>query len=385
MERRSQKMKCLNRKAVFCLLPFACCLLLSAHLQSVVSAQQAARVQSPEIGGDRRVTFRLNAPMAHEVVLTGEFLKGGTPLVKDSHGVWTITVGPIEPEIYYYNFTVDGVRIIDPANANLKTGSNASTLSSVLEVSGDAPSFYDAQNVPHGEIRTHWYQSKSLNALRPLTVYTPPGYDRELQKRYPVVYLLHGANADETAWFRLGRVNFILDNLLAAAKINPFIVVMPFGYGVAPGGPQAENTAKFGKDLVADVIPFIEANYRTLANRDQRAIVGLSMGGGQALNIGLNNLDLFSQVAGFSPGLGNIANFPTTYAGIIGNSEAVNRKIRMLWVGCGTEDGLFAASNGFSDFLTKHNIKHTFRESAGAHTWMVWRRNLTDLTSLLFR
>jgi enterochelin esterase family protein len=205
-------------------------------------------VQSPEIGADRRVTFRLNAPKAQEVALTGEFLKSKTPLTKDANGVWIVTVGPIEPEIYHYNFTVDGLRIIDPANTNLKTGSTASMLASVLEVRGDAPSFYDAKNVPHGEIRAHWYHSKSLNSLRRLTVYTPPGYDSERQKRYPVVYLLHGANADETAWYRLGRVNFILDNLLAAAKIKPFIVVMPFGYGVTPGQPQAENTTTFGKD-----------------------------------------------------------------------------------------------------------------------------------------
>ncbi len=227
----------------------------------VVLAQQSANVQSPEIGADRRVTFRLNAPKAQEVTLTGEFLKSGLPLVKGANGVWTVTAGPIEPEIYHYNFTVDGVRIIDPANPNLKTGSTASTLASVLEVRGDALSFYDGQNVPHGEIRTHWYHSKLLGSLRRLTVYTPPRYDRELQTRYPVVYLFHGANADETAWYRLGRVNFILDNLLASGKIKPFIVVMPFGYGVAPGGPQAENTAKFGKDLVEDVIPYIEGNY----------------------------------------------------------------------------------------------------------------------------
>jgi enterochelin esterase-like enzyme len=349
------------------------------------SAQQSANVQSPEIGADGRVTFRLKAPKAQEVVLTGEFLKGATPLIKDANGVWSVTVGPIEPEIYHYNFTVDGVRIIDPANPQLKTGSTASTLASVLEVRSNAPAFYDGQNIPHGEIHTHWYQSKSLGSLRRLTVYTPPRYEREPRTRYPVVYLLHGANADETAWVRLGRVNFILDNLLAAAKIKPFIVVMPFGYGVTPGGPQAENTAKFGKDLVEDVIPYIEANYRTFTDRERRAIVGLSMGGGQALTIGLNNLDLFSRVAGFSSGFGNVANFPKTYASLIGQAEIANRKIRLLWVGCGAEDGAFAASKAFAEFLTRHNIKHTFRESGGAHTWIVWRLYLHEIAPLLFQ
>jgi enterochelin esterase family protein len=162
----------------------------------IVSAQPSANIQSPEIGADRRVTFRLNAPKAQEVTLTGEFLKSRAPLVKDANGVWAVTVGPIEPEIYHYNFTVDGVRIVDPANPNLKTGSTASTLASVLEIRGDGPSFYDEQNVPHGEIGARWYHSKSLNSTRRLTVYTPPRYDRELKTRYPVVYLFHGANVE---------------------------------------------------------------------------------------------------------------------------------------------------------------------------------------------
>lgn len=371
-----------------CLQPafyFLLCRLFLVFCAPVVLSQQSANVQSPEIGADRRVIFRLNAPKAQEVVLTGEFLKRATPLVKDANGVWSVTLGPIEPEIYHYNFTVDGVRIIDPANPQLKTGSTANTLASILEVRGDAPSFYDGQNVPHGEIRAHWYHSKSLGSLRRLTVYTPPRYEREPQMRYPVVYLLHGANADETAWYRLGRVNLILDNLLAAAKIKAFIVVMPFGYGGAPGDPQGENTAKFGKDLVEDVIPYIEANYRAFTNPERRAIVGLSMGGGQALTIGLNNLDLFSNVAGFSSGLGNEANFQKVYASLIRQPETANRKIRLLWVGCGTEDGAFAASKAFSGFLTKHSIKHTFRESGGAHTWIVWRRYLHEISPLLFQ
>jgi enterochelin esterase-like enzyme len=360
--------------------------LIALLLASGVSAQQPANLRSPEIAADRRVTFRLYAPKATEVVLTGEFLDGRKTLEKGDDGVWSTTVGPVEPEIYHYNFTVDGVRIIDPANPNLKTGSTASTLSSILEVPADAPAFYDGQNVPHGEIRTHWYHSKSLGTLRRLTVYTPPGYDRDRQTRYPVVYLFHGANADETAWYRLGRVNLILDNLLAAGKIKPFIVVMPFGYGVMPGAPGGQqNTAMFGRDLIEDVIPYTQSTYRTIADREQRAIVGLSMGGGQAFSIGLNNLDLFGYVGGFSSGLGNAANFPKTYASLTANAPASNTKIRLLWVGCGTDDGAFGASKAFSEFLTKHDIKHTFRETGGAHTWTVWRRHMQEISPLLFR
>jgi enterochelin esterase-like enzyme len=359
------------------------CLLIGA----VAEAQQLPRIVSPEVATDRRVTFRLHAPKANEVLLTGEFLQGSTPLEKDAAGIWSITVGPIDPEIYHYNFTVDGLRTIDPANAELKTGSTASTLSSVLEVRGDRPAFYDGQAVPHGDIRTRWYHSKALGTLRRLTVYTPPGYDRETARRFPVLYLLHGANADENAWYRLGRANLILDNLLAAGRVKPFLIVMPFGYGVPPGAPSrpGENTAMFGKDLIEDVIPYVEATFRASFAREDRAIVGLSMGGGQALAIGLNHLDRFSHVGGFSSGLGNAAEFPKTYGAAIAHPEVANKKLSLLWVACGKEDGAFAASKSFSDFLTAHRITHTFKETSGAHTWMVWRRYLHEVAPLLFQ
>jgi enterochelin esterase-like enzyme len=348
-------------------------------------AQQARQIVSPDILADGRVTFRLNAPKADEVMLTGEFLDGSRKFSKGADGVWSVTVGPIAPEVYHYNFTIDGVRTIDPSNPQLKTGSTASTITSVLEVRHPSPAFYDAQPVPHGDIRTHWYHSKSLDSVRRLTVYTPPGYDNNRSTRYPVLYLFHGANADENAWYRLGRANLILDNLLAAGTIQRFIVVMPFGYGVTPGGPQADNTARFGKDLIEDVIPYIESSYRALTDRNNRAIVGLSMGGAQALSIGLNNLDLFSHVGGFSSGLGNAANYPKTYAKLVANADEVNKRLKLVWIGCGTEDGQFGQSKSFSDFLTANNVKHTFRETSGAHTWMVWRRYLHEISPLLFR
>jgi enterochelin esterase-like enzyme len=355
---------------------------------SATQAPEApARVSSPEVGPDRRVTFRLHAPKAREVLLTGEFMEGSKALAIDADGLWSITVGPIESEIYHYNFIIDGVRTIDPGNPELKTGSTSSTLASVLEVRGDRPSFYDPQSVPHGEIRTHWYHSQSLGAVRRLTVYTPPGYDREREKRYPVLYLLHGANADENAWYRLGRVNLILDNLLASGSVQPFLVVMPFGYGRAPGASArpGENTALFSKDLREDVIPYVEASFRASTDREGRAIVGLSMGGGQALTIGLNHLELFSHVGGFSSGLGQITEFPKTYAALISDPGVANKKLQLLWIGCGRDDSAFGASKGFSDFLTEHRIMHTFKETAGAHTWMVWRRHLHEIAPLLFR
>jgi enterochelin esterase family protein len=183
----------------------------------------------------------------------------------------------------------------------------------------------------------------------------------------------------------LGRANLILDNLIAAGRITPFVVVMPFGYGAPPNQPQTDNTAKFGKDLIEDVIPFIQSNYRVFTDRERRAVIGLSMGGGQALNIGLNNLDLFSYVGGFSAAIGNAANHPKTYAKLVANAHDSNSRLKLLWVGCGTEDSLFGASKGFSEWLTANNIKHTFRETSGAHTWMVWRRYLNEISPLLFK
>jgi len=336
---------------------------------------------------DNRVTFRLQAPKAGEVLLTGEFLDGNRKLEKGADGIWTVTVGPIEPEIYHYNFTIDGVRTIDPSNPQLKTGSTPSTISSVLEMKSASTAFYDAQPVPHGDVRIHWYQSKSLDTVRRVTVYVPPGYDKNQSARYPVLYLFHGANADENAWVRLGRANLILDNLIASGKITPFIAVMPFGYGVPPNGqlPQTDNTAKFSKDLIEDVIPLIQSTYRAYTDREHRAIVGLSMGGGQALSIGLNHLELFSYVGGFSAAIGNAANHPKTFATLVGDAQESNKKLKLLWIGCGTEDSLFGASKGFSEWLMAKNIQHTFRETGGAHTWMVWRRYLNEVSPLLFK
>jgi enterochelin esterase family protein len=348
-------------------------------------------VRSPEVAADRHVTFRLRAPDATSVAVSGEFMKGTAALVKDADGVWSAKVGPVAPEIYAYNFTIDGVKTIDPGNYEVKFGSTAGTIQSLLDVPGDGPRFFDAQQVPHGEIRTDWYDSKSLGSIRRVTIYTPPGYDASGKTKYPVLYLFHGANADETAWTRLGHVNLILDNLLAARKMKPFVVVMPFGYpseAAAQGGSGGRGfagiTEDFSKDLRGDVIPFVESHYRVAADRDHRAIAGLSMGGVESLEIGLNHLELFSYVGGFSAAV-SPAEFPKSMAGLVADPKAANAQLHLLWIGCGTDDGLFPASTSFSKFLDDAQVKHEFYKIPGAHTWIVWRQFLREFAPQLFQ
>lgn len=357
----------------------------------------ARPVRSPEISADRHVTFRLSAPDASSVVLSGEFMKGTQALTKDANGLWSVTVGPLEPEIYAYNFTIDGIKTVDPGNYDVKFGSTASTIGSLLDVPGDGPRFFDAQKVPHGEIRTDWYDSKSLGSIRRVTIYTPPGYDANGKTKYPVLYLFHGANADETAWTRLGHVSEILDNLLAAGKMKPFIAVMPFGYPSPPSAPPSPSAAGagggggfgsvtegFSKDLLGDVIPYVQAHYRVYADRDHRAIAGLSMGGIESLTIGLNHLDQFSYVGGFSAAI-SPAGFAKDFAGIKADPKAANAQLHLLWIGCGTDDGLFPTSQSFSKFLDDAQVKHTFYKIPGAHTWIVWRQFLREFGPQLFQ
>jgi enterochelin esterase-like enzyme len=345
-------------------------------------------IKSPEVLPDGRVVFNLRAPQANAVSVAGEFMKGSKPMVKDASGVWSFTTEPLAPEIYGYNFTIDGVRTIDPGNPELKTGTIASTTQSQLHVTGDGPAFYDVRNVPHGEIRMEWYQSKSLGDTRRMVVYTPPRFDPSGRTKYPVLYLLHGANADETAWLKQGRVNLILDNLLADKKIKPFLVVMPFGYGLPPGSELVSGNFEgvlnaFSKDLLGDVIPFVEAHFPISKDRDHRAIAGLSMGGDESLVIGLNHLETFGYVAGFSPAI-RPADFSRDFGPLPVNLQSTNHQLHLLWLGVGKDDSLLGAADSFSKFLDDAKIKHSYENISGAHTWIVWRQFLRDFSPQLF-
>ena len=356
-----------------------------------------AGVVSPEIGPDRGVTFRLRAPEAKVVTVSGDF-GSDAEMRRGADGTWTATVGPLAPEMYVYFFIVDGVRLIDPANPQVKIGYVTSTTTSLLTVPGDQPAFYDVQSVPHGEVRTVLYPSKSNGVTRELTVYVPPGYDdaQARNRRYPVLYLLHGFANDHQSWHRYGRANDILDNLIAKRAIEPFIVVMPLGYGGAhvngdgTGVPPARagqfggDAALYERDLLEDIIPMIDRKYRTIADRRKRAIVGFSMGGGQAGRFGLAHLGTFSHVGIMSAGMSGAQD--TELVTTLGADRAkTNKAIDLLWIACGKEDTAIKGASALHQLLEKTGIEHTYLETEGAHHWRVWRRYLRDLAPLLFK
>jgi len=344
-------------------------------------------LQSPEVSSDHHVTFRIFAPNATEVTLTGDWL-GAAPapkLSKDERGVWSVTLGPFEPSIYIYSFTVDGMAIPDPVNPRIKL--RARTSASLVEVKDDTPAFWEPRDVPHGAVEINWEKCKAISGeTRAIWIYTPPGYAKTT-RRYPVLYLLHGSNDTAAGWTMAGNANFVLDNLLAGGKVLPMIVVMPFGHATPFGVPVPEggitNDALFEDYLLKDVIPTVEARYRVSPGRENRAIAGLSMGGGQSLSIGLGHLNLFSAVASFSGAVA--ADFETRFAAVLQDSKGTNQKIKTLWIGCGQQDSLFGRSRNLSELLTKYQVRHIFHPTDGVHNYTVWRKYLAEFAPLLFR
>ncbi|MEO7413832.1 MAG: alpha/beta hydrolase-fold protein, partial [Opitutaceae bacterium] len=247
---------------------------------------RAPNVVSPEVASDRRVTFRLLAPNANKVSVLGQWDNIPHNLAKDASGVWSVTLGPIEPSYWIYNFTMDGVDIADPVNPIVKL--RMRTSASMVNIPGDPATTWDVRtDVPHGSIDINWHNSKVTNDARYFYVYTPPGYDPNSPAKYPVFYLLHGNNGTPSDWTAAGRANFMADNLIAAKKMVPMIIVMPWGHSVPLGGPQGQNNDTFDRYLTQEVIPLVESKYRVAPDRANRAIMGLSMGGGQAIRVGL--------------------------------------------------------------------------------------------------
>lgn len=344
---------------------------------------------SPEIHPDRTVILRLEAPRANEVILTGNITveKPNIPMTKDDRGVWSVTVGPLDPDIYEYAFLVDGATAADGVNRYIRPAAGNQTTYSQVEVPGDGPMYYDARPVPHGDVRINIYQSKAMGVPRSIWVYTPPGYDKG-NTRYPVVYLLHGAGGNENAWVTAGRANIILDNLIADGKAKPMVVVMPLaraeqGNNLGPVKAVTERNA-FESDLLGDIIPMVEKTYRVSNQPDQRALAGLSAGGQATLSIGLKHPDLFHWIAAMSSALGVGGNTEQQFAPLLADPAKLNKSLHMLWVSCGTEDTLFNANQAFVKLLNDHGVKNTWHTEPGAHWFRVWRKDLHEIAPMLF-
>jgi enterochelin esterase-like enzyme len=354
-----------------------------------VSAQAPAeRLISPDVRPDRTVTFRFSAPNAREVLLT---LEGSDrrAMQKDERGVWTITTPALEPDFYGYSFVADGVRMLDPMNALMKP--NLLNPSSMVHVPGPASLPWERADAPRGMIHHHFYKSTAAGDERDFFVYTPPAYDPAQKTQYPVLYLLHGFSDDASGWTAVGRAHVILDNLIAQGKARPMLVVMPLGYGtmelVAPTASGMRDPAlrrrsyeKFRDTLLNEIMPFVEKHYRASGDRSARAIAGLSMGGAESLFVGLNGVDRFAWVGAFSSG-GLDENLDAVFPAL---DATAGKRLRLLWIACGTDDRLIENNRAIGRWLTSKQIPHTPVETAGGHTWMVWRRNLAAFVPLLF-
>ena len=378
------------QKLYLCML-FALAGLAAAQQSNPASTpmKPPARVVSPEVHADGSVTFRFCAPHAQDVRLARE---GAQPVAmqKDDQGVWSATTAPLAPDYYGYSFIADGVRLIDPSNPLLKPNLHATA--NMVHVPGPSTLPWELADVPQGEIHHHFYKSAVASDDRDFYVYTPPGYDPAGKQTYPVLYLLHGFSDDASGWTAVGRANVILDNLIAQGKARPMIVVMPLGYGtmeyVLPGentGDSIElrdrNSKKFSEALLTEVMPKVESESRVKKDRNARAIAGLSMGGSESLLTGLNNLDKFSWVGAFSSG-GIPEDFHADFPSL---DAKANQQLHLLWIACGVDDHLITLNRNLRAWLKSKDVQHTAIETPGGHVWMLWRRNLADFASLLFR
>jgi enterochelin esterase-like enzyme len=385
----------MSRMALFFLL--LCAIGWGQADDSVPAPSNVRGAEYPRVYPDLRVAFRIKAPEAKKVQLQpggddNGLGKGPIEMTRGADGVWSVTLPPVVPGFHYYWFLVDGVAVSDPAS---ETYFGWARQSSGIEVPGTDADFYAMKDVPHGDVRTHWYFSKTTQKWRRALVYTPAEYDRNPRTRYPVLYLQHGSGEDERGWTNQGHANFILDNLIADNQAKPMIVVMEQGYATPPGTAQATATQGRGNGqrnlfeqvVLEDLIPMIDATYRTLAGRDHRALAGLSMGGGQALQIALTHMDTFSWIGSFSSPLRAGADFKTAYGGAFADPAAFNKKMHLLWFGAGTlEERMLKPAVAMHETLEKAGIRNVFYESPGtAHEWHTWRRDLREFAPLLFR
>jgi len=382
-------------------------LALAVFLQFPVQAQQAIGagqdMVSPEIHEDHTVTFRLQAPGANEVKLTGDWMPaegwvpGSVTMTKGEKGVWTYTTNVMAPELYGYVFLVDGLRVNDPNNAF--TSRDIATNTNIFIVGGGQAELYKVQDLPHGSVTRRWYDSPGNNMTRRMTIYTPPGYEISSES-YPVLYLLHGAGGDEEAWIELGRATQILDNLIAQGKTKPMVVVMPNGNVIQDAAP-GEGTKGYYKpafmvprtmdgtyeETFKDIINFVENSYRVKADKAHRAIAGLSMGGFHSLHISRFYPNTFDYVGLFSAAiLPNQNPEAKVYQDMDGTlKKQMENGYELYWIGIGKTDFLYKNNTEFKSKLDALGMPHTYRESEGGHIWKNWRIYLSEFAPLLFR
>jgi enterochelin esterase-like enzyme len=341
------------------------------------------RIVSPEIEAGQKVTFRLRAPKAKEVVLQAQWSKEPVPMTRDAEGVWSATVENTPAGIWEYSFTVDGLNVLDPGNPALKPQREPGT--SILHIPSTPPAPWDWQDVPHGTVHIHDYQSKALGRQRELWVYTPPGYERDGARKFPVLVLQHGSGDNQQTWVQHGKANWILDNLIAQGKARPMVMVMLDGHPL--GTPSFQDPTKraaameaFQNELFEDALPLVESLYRVETDAAHRAIAGLSMGGGQSLTVGLGNLDRFAWVGAFSAAPLS----PEAAQKFLADPAAANAKLRLLWIAVGKDDFLRQRNEEFVAALQDKGIHHEWLVSEGAHSWPVWRHYLAEFAPLLF-
>jgi enterochelin esterase-like enzyme len=366
-------------------------MLLGGFLAATAPAQTPPPpLISPEVHSDHRVTFRFRGPNVKEVFVSLDGASKPLPMQKDEQGTWSVTTDPLAPDFYNYAFSIEGVNSFDPSN--YATVPNFLYRESSVHVPGPPSLSWETRDTPHGEIHHHFYKSGVVGDDRDFFVYTPPGYDSRGKQAYPVLYLLHGYSDDARAWTAVGRANVILDNLIAQGKAKPMIVVMPLGYGapevLAPDSGVFRDRAitqrnfdRFREALLKEVMPRVEGAYLVAKDRGSRAIAGLSMGGAESLLTGLNTLDKFAWIGAFSSG-GISEEFDKEFPGL--DSKAAPQ-LRLLWIACGMDDRLIEINRKLRAWLASKGIPHADIETPGQHTWLVWRRNLTEFSSLLFR
>lgn len=344
--------------------------------QFSATAQRPPSIVSPQVNPDRSITFRYYSRTAKKVTLSGEFLAKPESLTSDTSGIWSITVPPVTPDIYPYNFVVDSISVADPNNTNIFA--NERFKRSIIEVQGDAPLVHSMQNVPHGRISYRLYKSKTLGTTRQLLVYTPAGFDWNGNKKYPVLYLIHGGSDTEETWTKVGRANLIADNLVAQGKAVPMIIVMPYG-NVRPS-PMED----FTKDVVNDIIPFIEANYPVIADSKHRAVAGFSVGGGQTLNIGLTNTDKFAYICSYAPYTAT-DEFKKNFSNWSPDAATINKRLKLFTISVGTDDFLYESVKQNIAMFNEKGIKLDTQIVPGGHNWMNCKLYLATTLQRLFK